>query len=124
MDTQEAYETMREFFSRPDAQLAREERSTGGITCAYRLYMDEGSPLKCAVGCLIPDELYDAKMEESAADELTRDWPTLGFLGDVKRDFLADAQVAHDTSKTTQEFVEALDSIAEKDYGLKLTTGP
>lgn len=32
-------------------------------TCSYRGHMNGGVQLKCAIGCLIPDELYDPKIE-------------------------------------------------------------
>lgn len=36
--------------------------------CRYRI-----GKLMCAIGCLIPDELYDEKIEEAAADRFVAD---------------------------------------------------
>lgn len=39
------------------------------IECLYRKFRGELPPLKCAVGILIPDELYDRRMEGQNATE-------------------------------------------------------
>lgn len=43
--------------------------------CAYR------SPggLKCAAGCMIPDELYDIGMERMLIDSVVENWPKLNL---------------------------------------------
>lgn len=53
---------------------------------------------KYAVGCLIPDELYDPKME-GPLSELIDDWTSLSFL---KRNYniLDDLQIIHDSDFT------------------------
>lgn len=62
-------------------------------TCYYRF---EG--LKCAVGAIIPDELYDADMECRTVSELNAKFPTLGpFLGDIP--LLTDLQMTHDAEQ-------------------------
>lgn len=55
--------------------------------CAYK-YND----LKCAVGCLIPDELYDAKMERTGIAYIVSDVKLPTF----RSKFLGDLQAIHD----------------------------
>ena len=68
---QEAYEKILAYFSRPNAVLAKrvateaeEDAFLGSPVCEYR--SPDGN--KCAVGCLISDELYDALKSESEFD--------------------------------------------------------
>lgn len=123
--TQEVYEHIRAYFSRPDAVLAKFQSS-----CVYR----DPDGNKCAVGCLISDELYDAPIE----DEYNEYNQTLGDRieenpvaeivglsqlhdllngdspeGRKKLEFLTAAQKAHDThAEDAADFVRALDLIA------------
>lgn len=64
MTITEAYQQMREYFSRPEARLAKKD----GGGCEYRT--DDNR--KCAVGCLIPDNLYAPQIEGLWAEELLR----------------------------------------------------
>lgn len=139
MKTQEAYERIREFFSRPDAQLAK--RGDGGMpACFYRGDSNPASPLRCAVGCLIPDELYVPELDEGLGvveirdaavtdgDEAARalaeffEAGTSGAEADDLWAFLAEAQNAHDSSGDTEEFVKMLNSIA-KSHNLEVKAG-
>lgn len=64
-----------------------------GLECAYR--GDNG--LKCAIGCLIPDELYNEKMEGISIHGLARKFPSLGkIFRDVNMDMLLELQGVHD----------------------------
>ena len=56
--------------------------------CMYR----QGG-LKCAIGCLIPDELYSPDMESQAASDVARQLPLFDGLN---RGLLDDLQVIHD----------------------------
>lgn len=62
------------------------------VQCAYRT--DQG--LKCAIGCLIPDDKYDPKMEGKDIRYLQRVHPNL--LPKVESKFLTELQIAHDTT--------------------------
>ena len=73
--------------------------STGGAMrreiCAYR---GEGG-LKCAVGCLIPDELYTPNMEGVDALWIATDHPELKVVpafDEAYRALLGDLQTVHD----------------------------
>jgi len=59
--------TIQELFSRVRAHLlsqGRKSTSVGGDVCLYR---GEGN-LRCAIGCLIPDEMYSTDLEGKLAD--------------------------------------------------------
>lgn len=65
-------------------------------TCAYR--GEDGK--KCAVGCLIPDELYDPKMETKGVFALFEFWPSvmerIGLSKKEHIDLLETLQMIHD----------------------------
>ena len=66
----------------------------GCLTCMYRT----PSGLMCAVGCLIPDEIYTPDMEgEDAYYVVRRYLIPAGLIGDESDPLLADLQWAHDT---------------------------
>lgn len=58
---QEVYEKIRTYFSRPGAILAKGDTTHGSPACWYR--SKDGD--KCAVGCLISDEMYFALRDQS-----------------------------------------------------------
>jgi hypothetical protein len=113
VNTQEAYDAIREYFSKPDAILAK---SQGG-RCEYRTAEGRG----CAVGCLIPDGLYDPKMENHVVDTVFMDFPAVGkYFEGVDMNFLLRAQSLHDDqSDTAFDFVLQLDELAQE-YDLEL----
>lgn len=58
--------TDRETFERVRGHLlaqGRRAQDPEAETCAFRTVTATGETLRCAVGCLIPDELYDLRME-------------------------------------------------------------
>lgn len=114
-DTQTAYERMRAFFSRPDAVLARTDEISSP-SCLYRLDPHNPSSPGCAVGCLIPDTIYNETFEGiGGIEELLDEGPfELHVLfSNVDLEFLRDAQEAHDTRATdAADFVRLLDEIA------------
>lgn len=132
MNTQEAYEAIRTHFTQEGVLLAWNEKE---YRCEYRT--EDGR--KCAVGVLIPDELYDPKIEgdnvwglvqnivslgESRAPELKELLNGDDEEGQRKLSFLLAAQRAHDIEAEKAiarvgEFVEELDEIAES-FGLEV----
>lgn len=119
MTTQEAYERMRVYFSRPGAKRAL---APGHWTdddepvCVYRT--PDGDA--CAAGCLIPDELYTPAIERSSAGVLfTGQVPVrnedgapipgeainipeiAAFLADIDVKFLDEAQHLHDRANVS-----------------------
>jgi len=62
-------------------------------TCMYRT----GEGLKCAVGCLIPDDVYDPKIEYKTVNNLCDGMVgSFTFLKDFDKNFLRRLQVIHD----------------------------
>lgn len=112
MTTQEAYDRIREFFLRPEAELARSGESSFA-TCYYRKGEVADSPVRCAVGCLIPDEHYSRSFEGVSVSALDYDF------GEVNIDFLEHAQDAHDRAASVEEFLSALSSVAHR-FGLEV----
>lgn len=100
MTTQEAYEAIREFFSRPEATLAWDE---GLGECVYRGGGEPDSPIRCAFGCILPDDLYSPNMEGTSViilkdSEPGSMWkPVLRHFEGVNLKFLERAQHAHDS---------------------------
>ena len=73
--------------------LTQGEKATDGVTCRYRT----PSGLKCAVGCLIPDELYKPEMESLNAWALIpRVRNALPGVSQDDADFLGGLQELHD----------------------------
>lgn len=103
MTIEKAYQGMKEYFSRPGAEICMINGS-----CVYR---NPHNDTKCAVGCLIPDEQYNERMEGLPASEVVTE---IGWHEKRLLDFLDDAQQAHDNNYHAVEFVEELDKIYEK----------
>lgn len=91
--------TAQEIFDKVTAHLRKQGKASVDIdgSCAYR---GEGGT-SCAVGCLIPDEMYDEMMEGGAVHaeepkypELYKAIDVLGLRGNVG--LLTSLQRAHD----------------------------
>lgn len=115
MTTQEAYDKMRAWFTKPGAQLAKDERGL----CCYRLNGRRNAKVRCAAGCLIPDRLYDREFEGHDTDVLYDDPDLASIFGCVDREFLQQAQETHDGAKTVAEFLSQLDEDAAA-FGLEV----
>lgn len=115
MNTQEAYEKIRAHFAN-GGELAKD---ADGM-CQYRTEVN-GIIERCAVGALIPDDLYTSDMEGTVT-ALLREHPVIkGYLWDVDYNFLQDAQRLHDIhAKNGPFFTELLDILAVV-YGLTTT---
>jgi len=144
MTTQEAYERMRAYFSRPGAKRAVtiNPDAEDDPMCCYRT--PEGDA--CAAGCLIPDEVYDPVIEQSSISEVMRGTVPLRVEGawtekkvavpqiaaaleGIDRRFLDEAQHLHDrstvscydengnyveTPNTVETFIRDLDKWADE----------
>ncbi len=66
-----------------------------GTMCAYRA----PTGLRCAVGCLIPDELYDATMETCTVHALITNFAAVGERFSEHEDLLAALQSVHDNTE-------------------------
>jgi len=83
--------TKQEMFDKVAVHLLTQgKRSTQGTSCAYR---GDGG-LKCAIGCLIPDERYSRDLEGEAAST----WPVREAAGfDISlSEFATALQQMHD----------------------------
>lgn len=117
MNRQKTYDTVKAHL------LKQGERSVGpGDMCMYR----GPNGLKCAIGCLIPDELYDPKMEYVGSIDrvLERFFMLEGFLEVENAEderFLTALQQAHDarpsTARRPVNFEQRLDLVAAR-FGL------
>lgn len=54
------------------ALIEQGEKSTEGPTCKYRLYQDD-RVLKCGIGHIIPDHMYNSEIDESCVRAGHRD---------------------------------------------------
>lgn len=108
MTNKEAYEGIKEYFSRPGAVLARHGK---GGQCSY--LTGEGN--KCAVGCLIPSDEYTDRFEGKPVDGICTYIPA---LTGVDISFLMEVQDLHDVqADDVPHFLTLLDKSAA-DYGL------
>lgn len=53
------------------------ESADKDYTCSYRGHMNGGVQLKCAIGCLIPDEMYKSEMEGFGFTSLIDEFPII-----------------------------------------------
>lgn len=121
MTTQEAYEAIHAYFSAPDARLAKLDPTKGAYdldrqapNCVYRTPDGRG----CAVGCLIPDDLYHPAFEGQGLNKLVDDHEGINSLFfAVDHAFLLEAQTHHDSATNPTDFLSRLDLTAEN-HGL------
>lgn len=132
---------IREHFTKPGAQFGYaseygetfEEAELGNGVCVYRGDADPHSEIRCAMGVLVPDELYSPAMESELAgslldgrmayDDIAEEdvqLPSLRhlFAENVTGDFLRACQKAHDDTAneeggTIETFLERLDGVAD-----------
>jgi hypothetical protein len=107
---QEIYDMVR------DHLMNQQERSItslefGFTTCAYR----SKNRKMCAIGCLIPDRLYNKKLEGSGYYDLPNQ--IRRFLGFNNARLLDSLQMIHDT-QSVSDWAESLYELAEK-HGLR-----
>ena len=90
MTVQEAFETMVRHLRK---QGKRSENANG--TCLYR----GPDGLRCAVGCLIPDDQYKRSLEGKAVGFITKNVPA---LSDIEPGILSEMQSIHDDCDVSQ----------------------
>ena len=120
MTVDDIYNQIKEYFSRPDAVFAMKDRGKDG-NCVYRLDNDPSSPVRCVVGCLIPDDLYNSDWEGAGVNVLIKHRPDFGAAIGVTQDseahkFLVVVQPMHDTFardevSTVKDFLNRLDEV-------------
>lgn len=130
MTTQQAYEMMRTYMTRPGAQMAGDESGN----CFYETQFPDGVQ-RCAVGCVLtPDTLLRTGKEQwcdipikdySGSVRGLMDYYDVPELQFVSLDFLSDAQNVHDKSENWAKGkfdVAKLDAVAKK-HGLTVVSG-
>lgn len=96
-----------------------------GAACSYRTEDERGDVLKCAIGCLIPDDMYNREFEGHGIARLFENFRAIQdyLLAGVGCDLLQALQSAHDvaTPETGETMRDAfrlkLITVAEK-FGL------
>ena len=82
--------------------------------CKYRMIR---STKRCAIGCLIPDNLYEKEMEGNAVHNLLHDFPKVKeFFDGVSSNLLDALQSVHD-SELVKNWPRELEAVA-KNYNL------
>ena len=130
MTTQEVYEAQRRFFKEDAICFAvvdkvvendSDEAPIDAETiCVYRGDNDPKSPVRCAIGCVLPDELYTAGMEENSVTQVIGTYDAVAELFEgVDEQYLEESQRAHDLMAedgctTLDEFVVRLDQLAKR----------
>lgn len=127
MTAQECYDGMVTYFSKDGAQLAKD-----GSACLYRLDVGKDvPPLKCAVGCLIPDEKYTTDMDDvygsisewcdNYSAEADAAFVDIFGKDDETHDFLIRAQGIHDNAVEVSDFLDGLKDMADR-FGLTVAS--
>ena len=90
-----------EIFDKAATHLLKQKaraRKEGG-QCVYRA----PNGRMCAIGCLIPDEVYDPRMEGGAVTRLMSNHPAVqALLGKENEEFLIDLQRIHDRHQANE----------------------
>lgn len=118
--------TNQEVFNKVLAHLRKQGHAAmdDASTCVYR----GPNSTSCAVGCLLPDNLYDPRIEGKCVNELVStmasDFPAIAaFLERFDIDLLTDLQMAHDgrlADRGISAWEPRMAGIAEQ-YGLVYT---
>ena len=91
MNSQEIFDTVAKHLFTQGHQSKR----AGRTTCAYR---GEGSDM-CAIGCMIPENMYDHKMEGKSVASIMMNYPEVGLLfANASLTMLKDLQTLHDNN--------------------------
>lgn len=112
MDPQKIFDTVVQHL----AKQGKRSYNDNIIGCAYRA----PGGLSCAVGCLIPDDLYDPKMDREATDygSLIESFPEIEeYFGTDNNQLLIDLQGIHDVSQARDSLITEI-SLVAKEHGL------
>ena len=110
MTTQEAYEKIRKWFTRPNAVYGYNEKE---VQCQYRANEKARSLRRCAIGCLIPNRMYNVDLEGRPSTEVLERVPSLDGIDPL---FVKEVQQTHDRcaveGRSLSKFLSELDDIA------------
>lgn len=104
-------ETSQEVFDIVYKHLLTQNEQARRITCRYKIE-DDDKVLKCAAGCLIPDEKYSSEMEGKMWNELV----SLNLVPSNHFPLIQRLQVIHDTYPVDQWEKEL--KVVAADFGL------
>lgn len=117
MTNQQAYQRVRFWFSRPNARygMGMDEG------CVYRAHTNANSLIKCAVGCLIPNNIY-ANIQTLHPDiEFLSLYDMSNLVPDLQEvdlEFLKKLQSMHDScarqNRPMSFFIRRLDALARR----------
>ena len=103
---QDAFNKIYEWFSDPSHAKSYDAHQ---MLCKYR--DDHGN--KCAIGVLIPDELYDPAMENMSLGEVVDRLPSVFDDVNMSMNFLLRVQHAHDDAHDRENVIEQLQIVAD-----------
>lgn len=106
------FENKQEIFDKVSEHLLKQSRRSMNERgcCLYR-GLDN---TMCAIGCLIPDEYYNSKLESNSIEYNCSNDEFIGKLFETtKLSFLTSLQVVHDFSDI-EDWKEELNSVAEE----------
>ena len=105
---QELYQRVRKYATDARDPFSYDQDAALGVKCRYRGPNDT----KCAIGCVLPDGLYDPDMEGNGIDGLLDGcWPDVTWFFDgVDRNMLVEFQSAHDTIAPSYEVADLEDT--------------
>ncbi len=105
-----------EVFNKVKSHLLKQgKKAVNGDICAYR--SEDG--MQCAVGCLIPDNLYNKNIEnDTVSAKKVRKCLPFTFMSSEMIGFLRDLQRIHDNNPVPT-WEEDLNALA-KEYSLKV----
>lgn len=83
---------------------------TGKLYCTYRNLLEDNTILKCAIGCLVPDDKYNESFEGKYVVSLI-DYLNLN-IDTNKKDLLIHLQIVHD-SRSVKDWKVCLKDVAD-----------
>lgn len=111
-----------EHFSKPDAVFGFVSNNNDDDYCVYRGNDDPSSPVRCAFGCVLPDDLYKPKMENKTASHVLGENGKISDLfnwnGFAWNEFLDVLQNIHDNNaragSSISQFFDDLDEVENR----------
>lgn len=114
MTNQEVFDTVVALLRKQGAKsMSMDQKSKEFAQCAYR----GPNGMKCAVGCLIPDDMYDPKIEGCSANSGTIVF-ILNKLG-IDQQLASELQTIHDIKNVSNWEMEFM-ALADR-HGLKFS---
>lgn len=109
--------TNQQVYNKVKAHLLTQKTKSYSRSLGICVYKMVRSTKKCAIGCLLPDDVYESSMEGVGVENLLRLYPKVNelFIG-VDVSLLDALQTIHD-KESVKKWPHQLEVVA-KDYGL------